>query len=97
MEEFNIPKYRAKKTHSDEYVVGYIAPLSSSASIFYMYAIEETCDTIKAITIKWFEEIDPSTLEISDGKKWRKLSDCSFMTNDEIDTRLQDKIINKGE
>ena len=88
IEELNIPIYRGKKIDTEnEYVEGYLAPLSNSNSILYMYAIEETFEIVKSITYKWFEQIDPTTVSIHHSTMIASDSD-RLLPNGEKDLRI---------
>ncbi len=80
----NIPIYRAKKIDSDDYVEGYLEP-SFDGEMYDCWAIRTSTKRNPHFWGQDLYEIDPSTLEISDGKKWRKLSECNFRTNYEMD------------
>ncbi len=78
----NLPLYRAKKIDSDECIEGYYSPdknyQENIHTIFYF-------DVYFEVERKTVVQIDASTLEISDGLKWRKLYECNFRTDYELD------------
>ena len=64
--------FRAKKINSDQYVEGQYLVYKGYPTIFDEYGLNGIC-------------IDLATLEISDGLKFRKLSECNFRTDYEMD------------
>jgi hypothetical protein len=78
----NIPIYKAKKINSDEHIQGFLFYSKNGYAIQYVNEIKN--DGISISPIK-DSIIDVSTLEISDGLKFRKLSECNFRTDYEMD------------
>ncbi|MHA1691817.1 MAG: hypothetical protein ACTSU7_09275 [Candidatus Heimdallarchaeaceae archaeon] len=76
-----LPIYRAKKINNNSYAEGYLIDKYILLNHSNIIGLDRS-DLINY-------EIDPSTLEISDGIKWRKLDICNFRTDREMDMHLR--------
>jgi len=88
--ETYIPIYRAKKIDSDECIEGFYYKSKAGYTREYHAILRGSIEYDESIAPDSIFEIDPSTLEISDGKKWRKLNECNFRTDEELDKHLYD-------
>lgn len=63
MNNLNMPLFRAKKINSDEYVVGYYNHTLDNRHIIQTLVFQK--QIFEAVSLSWFEEIDPTTLSIN--------------------------------